>query len=88
MAKTLPQVADSTALAAPGPLRDSFLEHLAAANKSPSTRESRFPPGSAYRGNPSVITLGAMGPLRALSQVWTSAEASPPHAWRARDGFV
>lgn len=37
MAKTLPQVADSTALAALGPLRESFLRHLAAENKSPST---------------------------------------------------
>src|SRR4051812_15362842 len=37
MAKTLPQVADSTALSALGPLRDSFLRHLAAENKSPST---------------------------------------------------
>jgi site-specific recombinase XerD len=37
MAKTLPQVADSTALTAIGPLRDSFLRHLAAENKSPST---------------------------------------------------
>ncbi len=37
MAKTLPQAADSSALAAIGPLRDSFLRHLAAENKSPST---------------------------------------------------
>jgi site-specific recombinase XerD len=37
MAKTLPQAADSTALASIGPLRDSFLRHLAAENKSPST---------------------------------------------------
>jgi site-specific recombinase XerD len=37
MAKTLPQVADSTALTAIGPLRDSFLRHLTAENKSPST---------------------------------------------------
>lgn len=37
MAKTLPQAADSTAQAAIGPLRDSFLRHLAAENKSPST---------------------------------------------------
>lgn len=37
MAKTLPQAADSTALAAIGPLRDSFLRHLAAENKSPNT---------------------------------------------------
>ena len=37
MAKTLPQVADSTALSALGPLRDSFLRHLAAENKSPNT---------------------------------------------------
>jgi site-specific recombinase XerD len=38
MAKTLPQVADSTDLSAIGPLRESFLRHLAAENKSTSTR--------------------------------------------------
>jgi site-specific recombinase XerD len=37
MAKTLPQVADSTAVGDIGPLRDSFLRHLAAENKSRST---------------------------------------------------
>lgn len=38
MAKTLPQAPDSTDLAAIGPLRESFLRHLAAENKSTSTR--------------------------------------------------
>jgi site-specific recombinase XerD len=37
MAKTLPQVADSTDLSSIGPLRDSFLRHLSAENKSAST---------------------------------------------------
>lgn len=37
MAKTLPQAADSTDLSSIGPLRESFLRHLAAENKSAST---------------------------------------------------
>jgi hypothetical protein len=34
MAKTLPQAVDSTDLSSIGPLRDSFLRHLSAENKS------------------------------------------------------
>ena len=37
MTKTLPQAADSTDLSGIGPLRDSFLRHLSAENKSAST---------------------------------------------------
>jgi site-specific recombinase XerD len=37
MAKTLPQAPDSTDLSSIGPLRDSFLRHLSAENKSAST---------------------------------------------------
>jgi site-specific recombinase XerD len=37
VAKTLPQVADSSVLSAISPLRESFLRHLAAENKSAST---------------------------------------------------
>lgn len=37
MAKTLPQAADSSQMADIGPLRESFLRHLAAENKSAST---------------------------------------------------
>jgi site-specific recombinase XerD len=37
MAKTLPQVADSSPMADVGPLRESFLRHLAAENKSSNT---------------------------------------------------
>jgi site-specific recombinase XerD len=37
MAKTLPQAVDSTDLSSIGPLRDSFLRHLSAENKSAST---------------------------------------------------
>jgi site-specific recombinase XerC len=38
MVNPTPEITDSTGLSSIGPLRDSFLRHLAAENKSPSTR--------------------------------------------------